>query len=106
MSLLEELSELERDKNSHRRGKKFETFLAHMLEEEAFKVTRDPGTASPRQTDLFARNEQVSFLVDAKWTRRKTGLQEICEVRDRLRRVPRDIFACVFSIAGFSEGAM
>jgi hypothetical protein len=106
MSLLEELGELERDGNPYRRGRRFETFLAHLLEEEAFNVTRNPETASPRQTDLFASNEQVSFMVEAKWTKKRTGLREISEVRDRLRRVPTDVFACVFSIAGFSDGAL
>jgi hypothetical protein len=106
MGVQEELDELDRDRNPHRRGRRFETFLAHLLEQEGFRVTRNPGTALPRQTDLFAQNEQVSFLVEAKWTKKRMGVEGISEVRDRLGRVTRDVFACVFSVAGFAEAAL
>src|SRR5712691_4949084 len=106
MNLHEELIDLEGKKNPHRRGKRFEIFLARMLEQEGFEVTRKPKYALPRQTDLMARHEQTFFIVEAKWSQKKTGLEDISSVRDRLARVPPDVFACVFSMAGFSKRAV
>jgi hypothetical protein len=106
MNIDDELNELEREKNPGKRARRFELFLLHLLEKESFKVTHNPKTARPRQTDVVAGRDQVFFLIEAKWTKRKTGLADITQVRDRLGRVPRDMFACVFSVAGFSESAL
>lgn len=106
MSLQDEWDGLEREKDSGKRGRRFEIFLVHLLERESFRVTHNPQTARPRQTDLVARRDQTYFLVEAKWTRRKTGIGDIAQVRDRLLRVPNDMFACIFSVSGFSESAI
>jgi Restriction endonuclease len=103
MNLSEELDELRAEKEPHLRGKKFETFIAHLLEDEGFDVTYDAKSASPRQTDLSARKESVFFIVEVKWTRRGAGIDVASSVRDRLTRVPPDVFACVFSMTGFSD---
>lgn len=102
MSLKEDLDDLDRDTNPHRRGKRFEIFLANMLQEEGFKVTFNPKAAAPRQTDLSARREQLCFLVEAKWLRRSVHIGQISAVRERLRKLPSDVFACVFSMSGYS----
>lgn len=105
-SLQEEFSALSRLRNSQKRGKRFELFLARLLERETLKVDRDPSTAKPRQTDLVAHDEHGFFLVEAKWTEKRTGIPDIVQIRDRLTRVPRDVFACVFSVSGFSDPAI
>jgi hypothetical protein len=104
-SLHEELNGLQQEKNPYKRAKGFEVFLVRLLEKESLRVTRDPRAANPRQTDLAAEGDMGSFLVEAKWTKKKIGVADISQVRDRLGRVPLDMFACVFSVGGFSEPA-
>jgi hypothetical protein len=106
MSLQDEFKALKSEKNSYKRARRFEVFLARLLEKEALKVTHNPRTAKPRQTDLVACGDQGFFLVEAKWTKKKFGIDDVVQVRDRLMRVPTDVFACVFSISGFSEPAV
>jgi hypothetical protein len=52
MTLKEELANLERIEDPHRRGGLFETFLARLLEEDGFKVNSNPKVATPH---LIAR---------------------------------------------------
>jgi Restriction endonuclease len=106
MDLHDELCELEKETSAGRRGRRFEVFLVHLLEKESFSVVHNPKTARPRQTDLVASREKTFFLVEAKCTKRKTGIADITEVRDRLARVPHDMFACVFSLRGFTDSAL
>jgi hypothetical protein len=103
MNLSEDLNDLEREDDPHRRGKRFETFLAQMLEREGFDVTHNPKSAQPLQTDLMARREQTFFIIEAKWTKKRIDVGVISSVQSRLTRVPADVFACVFSMAGFSD---
>ena len=106
MDLKKDLSDLETLTHPSQRGKAFETFLARMLEDSGFRVTFNAKSASPRQTDLMARHEQTFFIVEAKWTRKKSGIEDISSIRDRLSRVPPGVFACLFSMTGFSDGAI
>jgi hypothetical protein len=95
MTLKEELQDLERIQNPRVRGKRFETFLAHLLREDGFTVDENPQTAPPHQTDLSAGREHLYFLVEAKWHRRTAHLSHISGVRERLRTTTSDVFACV-----------
>ena len=106
MDLSRDLATLASDKNPHRRGTRFEGFLADLLRKEGYEVCRNPAAAQPRQTDLIASKDRACFLVEAKWRKAKTDLGQICSARDRLTRVPSDVFACIFSMSGFSEGAL
>src|SRR5579864_1163760 len=106
MNLQDEWNRLENEKDSGKRARQFEIFLLHLLERDSFKVTHNPKAARPRQTDLVARRNQTYFLVEVKWTRRKTSISDIAQLRDRLLRVPADLFACIFSVSGFSESAV
>src|SRR5260221_12963421 len=106
MTLKQELEDVERIADPSTRGKRFESFLAHLLAEDGFKVNEDPKTAIPHQTDLSAARDQLYFLVEAKWLGKAAHLSHISAVRERLRTTSPDIFACVFSMSGFSEGAI
>ena len=97
---------LKSEKNSYKRAKRFEIFLARLLEAESLKVTYDPKAAQPRQTDLVASSDGDYFIIEAKWTKKRTGVEDIVQVRDRLKRVPQHMFACVFSARGFSGRAI
>jgi hypothetical protein len=106
VSFLEELNAVKSEKDPYKRAKRFEVFLVRLLEAESLKVEHNPKTAKPRQTDLVAVSDDDFFLIEAKWTKRKTGIDDIVQVRDRLKRVPASMFACVFSIGGFSKLAI
>ena len=105
-SLHDELNALKSETHPYKRAKRFEVFLGHLLETDSLRVTHDPKTAKPRQTDLVASGDGDFFLVEAKWTKKKTGIDDIAQVRHRLSLVPSDMFACVFSIGGFSQTAV
>jgi hypothetical protein len=106
MSLREELDDLDRCKDTHERGKRFEGFLQHLLTEEGFGVTRNARATPPLQTDLFARRGRTYFLVEAKWLRKRLDVGHVPAVRDRLGYVTQDVFGCVFSMSGYSERAV
>jgi hypothetical protein len=105
MDMEQELKELDRLK-PHVRGRRFESFIAAMLEEEGFEVTCNPKAATPRQTDLCAKLDQWFFIVEAKWHKRPLDVGHISDVRDRLQRTTTDVFACVFSMSGFTNTAV
>jgi hypothetical protein len=106
LSIKEELQELESFRNAHKRGHRFEAFSARLLEEDGFDVFTNPKSASPRQTDLSARSDHTYFIVEAKWLRRPIDIGHISAVRDRLRKVPSDVFGCVLSMSGYTSGAI
>lgn len=70
-NLPQQLAELDKLRNPHRLGALFEPFVAQILEEEGYSVSRNPKTAQPRQTDLVAIREEQTFLIEAKWLRKK-----------------------------------
>jgi Restriction endonuclease len=90
----------------HRRGLLFEAFLAQMLEEESFAVSSNPKIAKPRQTDLYAERDDLSFLIEAKWWSTPIHTGHISAVRERLRSCPRNLFACVFSMSGYTDNGV
>ena len=106
MNLKKELEELDGCRNSHERGKQFEVFLAHMLSEEGLDVTYNPRATPPHQTDLSARGRHVFFIVEAKWLRKRLYVGYVTTIRDRLNYTPPGVFACVFSMSGYSESAV
>jgi len=52
--------------NAHQRGRKFEQLLERLFQQAHFRVDRDAGIATPRQTDLVARYGDVWYLIEAK----------------------------------------
>ena len=105
MSLEQELDELDRTKNRHKRGRLFELFIAHLLEEQEFDVTVNPQSARPRQTDLCAKHDGVFFIVEAKWQKKPVSTGGVSAVRERLRGMTSDVFACVFSMSDYTKPA-
>jgi hypothetical protein len=105
MSLERELNELDRTKNRSKRGPLFESFLANLLEAQGFDVTINPKTAKPRQTDLCAQLEDLFFIIEAKWQRKPLHIGDVSAVHERLRTTPPGVFACVFSMSGYTGPA-
>jgi len=105
MSLEQELNELDRTENRHKRGTRFELFIAHLLEEQGFDVTINPQSARPRQTDLCAKHHEVFFIVEAKWKKKSLHTGDVSAVRERLRGMTSDVFVCVFSMSDYTKPA-
>ncbi len=105
MSLGQELDDLYRMKESRKRGRLFEQFVAHLLEEQGFDVTVNPRTAKPRQTDLCAKDDGLFFIIEAKWQKTPVHVGSVAATQERLRRTPPDVFGCMFSMSGYTAPA-
>lgn len=87
------------------RGKEFERVIAQLLRSADFEVVENAKSAKPRQTDLFAKNDDVDLLIEAKDQKRKIDVDDIDSLRARLNRVSFDIVGIIFSTSGLTNGA-
>lgn len=101
----EEFVQVHKIKDKASRGKRLEKLLGSFLKTNGFKVNFNPKSAKPRQSDLFARFEENSILIEVKWQRRKVDVSDIDSMRSRLERSPGDIIGAIFSMSGFSKTA-
>lgn len=85
------------------RGRQFEELLARLLTESQFRVTRNPGVASPRQTDLLASKNGVEYVIEAKWQRPPVALGDLDSHRARLGRASGNIVGVIVSMSGFTQ---
>lgn len=88
------------------RASEFETFLGSLFRSAHFEVTRNPGAGGVRQVDLLATMGDQTYLVEAKWWKRKPGLSEVQSLEDRLRNTPSNILGLFVSYSGFTKGAI
>jgi hypothetical protein len=88
------------------RGREFEVEVAKFLRAAGFDVTPNAKAAKPRQTDLFAKSDELDLLVEAKSQERRVNVGDIDALRDRLRRTPSDIIGVIFTTSGLTKGAV
>jgi hypothetical protein len=98
--------ELLNSKNPRQRGSQFERLIAMALEDEQYQVLRNPKSAKPRQTDLFASDDKCSYLFETKWMIREINVADIVQLRDRLNRAPIDFVGCVVSMSDYADSAL
>lgn len=103
LSLIREFETLCESKQATKRGRRFEELFCRLLYKNSFDVHKNPRSANPRQTDIFAENGDVSFLFELKWLKRRVDIAAIAQIRDRLRRVTRGTIGCICSMSGFTE---
>jgi hypothetical protein len=89
---------------AHARGRPFEKLVVALLRRDGLEAWHDPGAARPRQTDAGFRLGESFYLVETKWLGRRSGLDDLASVRDRLNRVPAGTAACLVSMGGFTSG--
>lgn len=87
-------------------GRQFETIIAEIFERHGFRVTRNAGSARPRQTDLQAKSGDTSILVEVKSIKRKIDVSHVDEIRARLNRVPADIIGAIFAGSDYTPNAI
>ena len=88
------------------KGRSFEQEVATILRDGGFQVTVNPGTARPRQTDLYARSDDLTLLVEAKNQKRRVGLPVVVDLRDRLARIAPDIIGVIVTSSAFTRDAV
>jgi hypothetical protein len=93
-------------KSAVARGRDFETEVAQILRVAGFDVTINAKSAKPRQTDLFAKGDEIDFLVEAKNQKRRVEVGDIDDLRSRLRRTSSDIVGVIFTTSRLTEGAI
>lgn len=93
-------------KSAATRGRDFEVEIAELLRVAGFDVTLDSGVARPRQTDLFARGNDVDILVEAKDRGRNVDVGDIDDLRSRLGRTTADVVGAIFTTADLTKGAI
>ena len=100
---LEAIAKIENPQN---RGFKFQEFLKDLLSYSRFEVTSNPGTARPRQSDLFAARDDKEFLIEAKWQSKKITTADIEDLRARLRHAHAGLIGCIFSMSEYAPTAI
>ena len=88
------------------RGHNFETDVAALLRAGGFEVTSNAKAAKPRQTDLFARADDVDLLIEVKNRKRRIDVNDIDALRARLGRVASDIVGVIFTTSKLTRGAI
>lgn len=93
-------------KGATTRGYEFEAEIAKLLRASGFDVTPNAKTAKPRQTDLFAVDDEMSLLIEAKNRKHKIDVSDIDSLRSRLIRTSSDIVGVIFATSGLTRGAI
>ena len=88
------------------RGRQFEAEVAKFLRAVGFEVTANAGIARPRQTDLFAKGDNLDILIEAKNQKRNVGVGDIDSLRARLNRTSSDIVGAIFTTSGLTKRAV
>ena len=104
--LAREWSRLKAIEDPTRRGHLLETFVGSLFGSAHFEVVRSPGAGGHRQVDLLATMGAETYLVEAKWWKRKPGVGEIQALEDRLKETPASVIGLFVSYSGFTQGAI
>ncbi|MEV4536257.1 restriction endonuclease [Asanoa sp. NPDC049518] len=104
--LREQFERLEEMQNSAERGREFENFVWALFIASHFEVIKDPGTASPRQTDLLALQSGDVYLIECKWRTSRADIADVDGLRARLGRTNKSATGLLIAMAGFSGTAI
>jgi hypothetical protein len=86
----------------HKRGRELEHLIVRLFRGARLAVERNPGAATPRQTDLVAIGAGgAMYLVETKWRTRVADISDLDSLRARITRTPGAVGVLV-SISGFS----
>lgn len=105
-SLGPEFERLQRSLTPHPRGREFELLLLTLLRLSGFEAERNATIAEPRQTDLLAKRDGATYVIEAKWEKHPIDIDVIDALQARLQRSPRGSIGCVFSMSGFTKTAI
>jgi hypothetical protein len=103
--LYEQYGRIEAMIDPQQRGRAFEDYVAALFAASHFEVTKDAGTARPRQTDLLATRAADTYLIECKWRAARADIDDVDSLRSRLRRTSGAVGLLV-SNSGFSGTAI
>ena len=92
--------------NPQLRGIEFQGLLKQVLIESRFEVHQNPRVSKPRQSDLLASKDDLDFLIEAKWLKKKIDVSDIDDLRVRLQRAPSNVIGCLFSMSAYAPTAI
>ena len=92
--------------NPIKRGLAFEKLLVQFFSESGYNAIHDPKTVKPKQVDLLIKIDDVDFLVEARWRKRKAGPKDLVFFRSKLDELPSDVAGIFISMSGFSKNAI
>jgi Holliday junction resolvase len=101
-----ELRRLKELNNHHGRGYEFQEFVANLFRYRHFKVTSNPGTARPRQTDLLATRGEDIYIIEVKWRITKANIDDIDSLFSRLEAAPSSAVGLMVSFPGFTASVI
>jgi Restriction endonuclease len=93
-------------KSAAARGREFEAEVANFLCSAGFEVTPNAKIAKPRQTDLFAKGDNLNLLIETKNQKRHVDIDNIDALRSRLGRTTSDVVGVIFTTSGLTRGAI
>ena|ERR1019366_5696145 len=76
-------------RSAHARGFAFQDWLRDFLVSAKFEIERNPKAARPRQTDVYATNDDDEYLIEAKWqSKRSIPVTLTAYGRDWIESIP------------------
>jgi len=87
------------------RGKQLESFLTEVFLLSGLEAY-GPFKTSEEQIDGVVRFDGITYLVEAKWTKRKASGSILARLSDRLRRRPEGTRGILISVSGFTRNAV
>jgi Holliday junction resolvase-like predicted endonuclease len=86
--------------------REFENEVCDWLRASDYEVERGSNAAKPRQTDIYAKDESSSLLIEVKDRKRNVDVNDIDSLRSRLKRVTSDIVGVIVTSAKISSSAI
>lgn len=104
--LAQKISQLKSERKAATRGSGLEMVIADLFGHEHFRVDRENLSSNGRQVDLFLTRGQLRLLVETKWTKRATTIDEVDQLLTRLEGSPPNVVGLLVSMSGFSRTAI
>jgi hypothetical protein len=87
-------------------GRALELEVLQLFRDDGFRVHHDPGTARPRQTDIFAIGHDMHPLIEVKDRKRAVDVGDIDALRARLGCTTPHVIGVIFMTGSVTRGAI
>jgi Restriction endonuclease len=87
-------------------GKALEIEVLELLKGAGFRAHRNARVAKPRQTDILARGNDMTLLVEVKDRKRSLDINDIDSLRSRLNRTTPEVIGVFFTQSSISRPAI
>jgi hypothetical protein len=87
-------------------GQALELEVLELLKGAGFRAHRNARVAKPRQTDILARGNDMTLLVEVKDRKHSLDINDIDSLRSRLNRTTPDVIGVFFTTSSISRPAI